>query len=431
MSSLPSTTGIRLAHRRLFFRWRAGIAALAGLLTTGVRADEIFFDHLQDALTWSADGGRIRARVSGTIDAEGYSLQQPAPGVIDTGNNTLFNPRLSLFLDVQAGPHVYAFAQMRADRGFDPGNDPGEVRLDEYAVRFTPGHDGRLTVQVGKFATVVGSWAARHGSWTNPFITAPLPYEQLTGIWDSEGPRSSAQLLQWSHVRPGLPASVTAMEKYLRLPIIWGPSYATGAAIAGAFNRFRYAIEVKHDSLSSRPDAWPSSEGGWNHPTVSGRFGFQPNEMWTLGASASAGCYLRPFALLPRSRSRGDYRQLVLGHDVTFAWHHFQLWAEIYGARFEVPGIGNADTLAYYAEARYQFSPRFAGAVRWNEQLFGTILDRTTRAHWDNGTSRIDVAPVFRLSAHVQCKLQYSIQPGDTGTRASNRLAAAQLTVRF
>ena len=62
-----------------------------------------------------------------------------------------------------------------------------QVRLDEYALRVTPWDDGRFNLQVGKFSTVVGNWVQRHHSWENPFITAPLPYENLTAISDTVG----------------------------------------------------------------------------------------------------------------------------------------------------------------------------------------------------------------------------------------------------
>ena len=75
---------------------------------------------------------------------------------------------------------------------------------------------------------------------------------------------------------------------------------------------------------------------------------------------------------LPPGRDIGDYREFVLGQDVSFAWRHLQLWAEFYEARFEVPRVGNADTFAYYyIEAKYKFTPQLFGAIRWNQQLFG------------------------------------------------------------
>src|SRR6516165_2105078 len=111
-------------------------------------------DQLDTALTISAFQDNLRARLSGTLDLEFYNFEQPAPGLIDSKSNNLFNPRLTLFLDAQAGSQFYFFAQARLDRGFDPSNHGAQIRLDEYALRMTPWEDGRLTVQIGKFATV-------------------------------------------------------------------------------------------------------------------------------------------------------------------------------------------------------------------------------------------------------------------------------------
>jgi hypothetical protein len=404
--------------------------ACAALLHAG---DDLL-DRAEQALSVSAFNDSVRARLSGTVDLEGYSFPQPAPALIDADGHTLLVPRLSLFLDAQLGAQVYVFAQTRWDRGFDPTDEGGEVRLDEAAIRFTPSGGNRLNIQIGKFATVVGNWTGRHASWTNPFITAPLLYEHLTGIWDAEAARSSVQLLQWSHVRPGLPAAIVAREKYLRVPVIWGPSYAAGAAVSGELGWFHYAAEVKHAALASRPDAWTPANIEWDHPTVSTHIGVRPDAQWDIGVSASAGSYLRPSAArtLAPGHGRGDYRQLVLGQDTSFAWHHVQVWAEWYAARYEVPTVGHADVLAYYVEAKYRFTPQFSGAVRWNEELFGSVRDRTTRTRWGRNASRLDVAPAWRLTAHAQFKLQYSVQQGDTGAgRANDQLWAGQFTVRF
>jgi hypothetical protein len=323
--------------------------------------------------------------------------------------------------------------QARADRGFDPSDEHPEARLDEYALRYTPWRDGRFNLQVGKFATVVGNWAARHGGWNNPFISAPLPYEHLTGVWDSEAARSSNALLQWAHVRPGLPPVITAVEKYLRVPIVWGPSYATGIAVSGDLRQFRYAAEMKFGSLSSRPEAWQHLHEQMTHPTFSVHLAYRPNQMWNVGVSASSGIYLREFAersLAPR-RGRGDYRQLVLAQDTTFAWHHLQLWAEIYASRFEIPNIGDADTLAYYVESKYKFTPRFFGALRWGQQLFSRIPDRGALTRWGNNVWRADIGPGFRFTPHMQLKFQYSLQHGDSGTRDYTRMLGSQFTLRF
>lgn len=395
-------------------------------------AGEEIFDRVEQALSWSSSDHRARARVSGLLDLEAFALPQPNEALVHAGGHALFNPRLTAFFDAQLGASLYVFAQARADRGFDPADDRAQVRLDEYAIRLTPWQDGRFNLQVGKFATVVGSWVSRHGSWANPFVTAPLAYEYLTGIWDSEAVRSSETLLRWSHVRPGLPAAVAAREKFLRVPIIWGPGYSLGAAISGEVRRVQYAFEVKQASLSSRPEAWSHADG-WAHPTLSGRLGYRAGHAWNLGVSASAGSYLRPFAApgLARGHRLGDYRELVVGHDVSFAWHYLQVWAEIYAARFEIPTVGDADTLSYYAEAKYKFTPQLSGAVRWNEQLYATIPNRRGPTRWGHNTWRVDIAPAFRFTSHTQIKLQYSLQKAPIGNRTYSHLAAMQLTVRF
>jgi hypothetical protein len=136
---------------------------------------------------------------------------------------------------------------------------------------------------------------------------------------------------------------------------------------------------------------------------------------------------------LPGGRDIGDYRELVLGQDASFAWHHLQVWAEFYEARFEVPRVGDADTFAYYIEAKYKFAPQFFGALRWNQQVFGQIdARRLGEMQWGHDLGRIDCAAGYRPTAHTQLKLEYSFQQQTSGSHEkSNHLVAAQFTVRF
>jgi len=383
-----------------------------------------FLDRLDNTLTISAFQDNFRARLSGTLDLEVYNFEQPAPGLIDSGSDTLFNPRLTLFLDAQLGSQIYFFAQTRIDRGFDPSDHGAQIRLDEYALRITPWEDGRFTFQAGKFATVVGNWVPRHLSWDNPFINAPLVYENVTAIQDKYAPFSPANFIYGPYY----------FAKYGFNPVIWGPSYATGFSISGKLDRFDYAVEMKNASLSSRPESWYITENGFENPTFSSRVGFRPNEAWNFGFSASEGPYFRREAesTLPPGRDIDDYREIVLGQDVSFAWHHLQVWAEFYEARFEVPRVGNADTFAYYVEAKYKFTPQFFGALRWNQQLFGTVNDGYGHdVRWSQDLGRIDIAAAYRFTPHAQLKLQYGFQHETTGAGNDNHLFAAQFTVRF
>jgi hypothetical protein len=392
-------------------------------LTVAAHAADDPLDRLDEMLEFSTLNNEVRARLSGLLDLEEYHFHQPAPGLIESKSGNLFNPRLTLFLDVQLGSHLYLFAQGRLDRGFDPADEGAQVRLDEYAVRFTPWDDARFNLQVGKFATVIGNWVGHHLSWENPFVTAPLPYENRTAIFDSEAARSPGQLLYWEKY-----------GGYSSLPIIWGPDYGSGISAFGRLGKFEYAVELKNTALAAPPYAWDATAVGFDHPSVNARLGYRPNEMWNFGFSASDGVYLLPEAesSLPHGVGLSDYRERLLGQDISFAWHHWQLWAEVYEVRFDVPRVGNADTLAYYVEAKYKFLPQLFGALRWNQQFFGDINDGYGgQVPWGNDTWRIDMALGYRFTAHTQLKLQYSLQHEDIAERDHANMLAVQLTVRF
>ena len=412
--------------------WRRRVLTFLFLLVLGSQTRADLLDQVNDALLFRDSKNQFHLQLSGLIDLEGYYVDQPPPGLIYTGNNFLFNPRLSIFVDAQWTQHLYFFGQVRVDRGFDPSDEGAEIRADEYFLRYTPLDDSRISFQIGKFATVVGNWVQRHYSWENPFINAPLPYENLTGIWDSAAPYNVDVLLYWAHMPNEYGFGDGYSDKYLRLPIIWGPSYASGFSVSGTLDKFDYAVEIKNASLSSRPESWDLTERGFQHPTFSGRVGLRPDQMWNVGVSASGGSYFDSATAptLPAGRSIGDYRELVLGQDISFAWHHLQLWAEFYEARFEVPRIGNADTFAYYFETKYKITPQLFGALRWNQQLFGDVRDGAERVQWGNDVWRIDAALGYRFTNYLQTKLQYSFTHQDPHQEGEH-LLGTQVTLKF
>jgi hypothetical protein len=410
----------------------AGLCLLA--LARPAHGQDDALDRVENELSFSSQDNCARVKMSGTLDLEGYSVSQPATGLLYSEGDRFFVPRLSLFVDAQLGPHVYAFVQVRADNGFDPGEGGPAVRLDEYVLRYTPWENGALNVEVGKFATVVGNWTSRHGSWDNPFITAPLPYENLTGIWDVFAVRSVQQLQAWAGVRPGSTVGGAFLDVTRNVPIIWGPDYGSGAAALGDIGQFDYALEVKNTSLSGRPQTWSPTETQWQEPTFSGRIGDRPDLAWSLGLSASEGPYLQASAgaTLPPGRTLDQYLETVIGQDISYAWHHFQLWAEVYEAAFKIPGVGDARTQAYYVEAKYKFTPQLFGAIRWNQQIFSPIATPTGQAaEWSRNAWRVDAGPCYRLTAHTQLKLQYSAEYQQAASRNLGNLLAVQLTARF
>ena len=393
-------------------------------------------DRLSQMLTVTLADGNVRARLSGTLDFVGYHIQQPAPGLLFTEKKWLANPRATLFLDAQFGPYVYAFAQGRIDRGFDPTGGGSESRLDEYAIRISPWSDGRFSIQVGRFSTIVGSWIGRHLSWDNPFITAPTPYENLTGIWDSYPVEEPETLLDWGHVRGPASTAAENSDKILRNPIIWGPAYTSGVSISGKLGHFEYAAEIKNAGPGSRPEAWDAGEVGFEYPSYAVRLGYKPDPAWAFGISGVSAPYLLPSAgeeLREHGRGNiGDHRQLVLASDISYAHGHLQLWAEFFATRFEVPTVGNADTVAYFIEAKYKFTPQFFGALRWNQQFYDEIPDGFGgEVKWGQDIARIDATLGYRPTENTQLKLQYSLEHREDAAREYGTLLATQFTVRF
>ena len=399
------------------------ISACFAMLSISARAS--WLEDPVNPLHLQSTNGFFRSDISGALDLESYFVDQRPPGLL-FGNKSFFNPRLSLFLDLQLGPHFYIGVQSRFDRGFDPKSKPdGDMRADEYFLRYTPFDDSRLNLEFGKFAMVFGNWVNRHDSWNNPFITAPLPYENVTAVSDGVAPASPAAFLARKNL---------ADKKGLWLPVIWGPAYTSGGAVFGSARRVDYALEIKNASISSRPTVWDATQLGWDNPTVTGRLGFRPDESWSLGVSASGGAYLLPSAAgtLPAGKSPGDYRQYTLGQDASFAWHHWQFWEEIIANRFEVPNVGNADTLAYYLEAKYKITPRLFAAERWNQQFFGDVPNGAGgHAAWDNDAWRADTALGWRFNRHLQAKIQYSYNHQRGVLQQGEQLFAGQITAKF
>jgi hypothetical protein len=135
---------------------------------------------------------------------------------------------------------------------------------------------------------------------------------------------------------------------------------------------------------------------------------------------------------LPVGKGLADYNQVTLGYDISYAWRKWQVWGEVFLTRFQVPNVGNADTLAYYLEAKYKLTPRLFGAGRWNQQLYRTVPDGLgNRQTWGHNLWRIDGALGYRFSRHLQGKLQYSYSHQQASWQKGEQLVAAQLTLKF
>ncbi len=380
-------------------------------------------DRLSDSLVFVSPKGGFQAQFSGLADFEVYLIDQNPPGLIFSGDDVFFNPRLTLFLDTFAGDDLYGFAKFRFDRGFDPGYmEEGDARADEYFLRYSPG-SGLLNIQVGRFATIFGNWAGRHDSWENPFINAPLPYENVTVILDHgvlPGPGVFLSLRNRPDVKKNW------------VPIIWGPVYTAGVSVSGKFEQLNYAFSVKNAALSSRPNDWEDFR--WNNPTFTGRIGFEPDESLSFGVSASYGSYLQEEveASLPADREVEDFKQFTIGGDLSWARGRLQVWAELIHSRFDVPNVETVGTTAYYVEGKYKLTTHLFAALRWGQQYFDKIGDGNGGSQrWDRGIAKIELSLGYRLNRHIQLKFQYGFAEQNGALEQGRHSVASQLTLKF
>jgi hypothetical protein len=403
------------------------LALCAWLSIIATAPSQRFLDKIDDSLFLQSPNGTYRVDLSGLFDLEAYYIDQRPPALIFGGGDSFVTPRLSLFLDAHAGKHFYSFVQARFDDGFHPRAPEAHARFDEYLLRYTPFDTPVVNIQVGKFATVIGGWIPRHLSWDNPFIIEPLPYNNITIVSDQSIPSSRAAFLA---------RKVRADKKEIWLPIVWGPDYGSGASLFGSVAKLDYATEIKNSSISSRSAVWDARDLGWDHPTISTRLGFRPTIAWNVGASFSYGAYLLPVAKqspdFPVGKSLGDYNQITFAEDISYEWRHWQFWGEIFLTRFQVPNVGDADTLAYYLETKYKITSQLFAAVRWNQQFFADIKDGAgNETPWDRDVWRVDAALGYRFTRHLQAKVQCSFTEQQGTLQQGQQLVSWQITLKF
>lgn len=394
-------------------------------------------DRLGERLTFGSADGAFGMRISGRLDLAVHQVSQPSADLLYTGPEaeTLFSPVLRIFADARLGTRFSTTGQVRLDRGFDPADESVQVRVEEATLRYTPWPERRVSWQVGRFATVFGSWARRHAAWDYPFITAPLAQEQLTGVWYTRNPRQLTTLFRWSHTNPVGDSAALVSDERNRVPIMWGPVYATGTALTIGGRRWELAMEVKNAGLASNPGSWSEmGDSMWASPALAARLGWRPTVPWNLGASVSRSVYLKanPEFISP-GHDREDSVQTAVGVDFSYAWRHWQVWGEVIGARFVVPAVGDADTLSYTLETSYRFSPRWVGFLRWSHQLYAPIQlsGGGGEITWGRDAWRIEAGPALRVAAHSQVKAQVGLLQERPAAENWIPSAAVQWSLRF
>jgi hypothetical protein len=343
-------------------------------------------------LNWRSKNGWIEVTYNGSFVFEGYVIDTRAPGLI-MENDPFFYYKDTNIGRLSVGEHLMFFVNLQDDRGFDPDNQGFRSELVAYFVRATPFDEPWVNLQAGKFATVVGNFVPRHGTFENPFVRDPLPYDFMTVLGNGPPAPNATALLN----RRNIPD-----RKQRWIPMVWGPVYHTGVEAFGAVEKFEYAFCVANAALSTPPNQWDLDSQNDEHFNYEARVGYEPIIGLKLGASYALGPYLK------KSRF-DDMDQQTFGFDAAYSIGHWQFWSEFFATEWEAPNISDElRAYSYYVETRYKFTPGFYGSLRWGQIFFNEIEKANGNdTRWDRDAWRIEAGLGYFIRKNIVTRIQY------------------------
>lgn len=410
MSARRSNSGATIAA--------ATVSTVLLLATPALAQDAIdqFTESLKEATSFSTPDGEISLDFDFFVTLDNWVVSQPPPPIMDTGQNYLISPRFSMLGAFNVSDWMTIFALGNVDRGFDPSDASAQIRPDEYFLRLNP-FDGIAKFTVGKASTVYGQWVNRHFSWENPMVNAPLLYEWISSVNATNGRVANKNAIA---------------NRSTWVATVWGPSYTTGLQFNGTIETFDYAFEIKNDALGSGTNQWDL----WDHGiygdalTYTGRLGWRPCTDWNLGVSASTGGYVVPGSFA----NWEDYKQTVVGTDVSWAHGPFEVWGEAAWSQWDVRAgpfsqAGEVSLVTYFIESKWKFAPAWWLAGRWNQQLPGDKPNSTVQ--WDDNVWRIDGCVGWHVNRSITLKAQYSYTDESGPIKAGEHVFDLQLVIGF
>ena len=262
-------------------------------------------------------------------------------------------------------------------------NEDAEVSLEGLTLRYTPFR--ALVIEGGKLVSPVGAFGPRRFSPTNPLIGQPDAYST---------------------------------------------AYPWAGQLSGSVSHLDYRVAVVslpavHEDYVPEPQAIPRLVvGGGVTPVVGVR----------VGASFTRGPYLSDelSPLIPAGNGWKDFKQEVLAFDGRVSRGYLEFHGELDYSWYDVPTIsGRVSGVAYYAEVKYTWSPRFFSAARFQRNDYPFVLP-LSRAQWIGKAVNFYAGEAgigIRLDQHTLAKISYQ---QDNWTASPNgRAVAVQLSYQF
>lgn len=410
---------------------RAGALGLAAALALAspAAAQGVALPTLEElGVGWTSPGGTVQVTFSGRAEVTAYAPGEDRPWLI-AERDPFVAPRISLFTDVLIGERLYAFAELRADRGVDPGDRPMQGRVEQAFVRWTPFAGRSLGVQAGKFVTPFGGYTQRHHTRADPLVRPPLMYDWRTPICAGVAPGAVRGFLNWKddpvHFRP------------MGAPVVWGVPYQAGAMAFGTVRGVTLRAAVLNSAPSSAPSAWDPDWHGEQAPSFVAAAQWQPLPELGLRAFYNVGPYLERGITgpMPAGTDWKDYDQELYGAEATIAAGRVEARAEVVWDRWEVPNLPeDPRDVSYYLEGRVALTPGLFVAGRYNAIRFSSLDVGTpgpADEKWDHDVERLQLGAGYRLGRTTEVRAEYARTTSGGGVEPDDDLLSLQIAYTF
>lgn len=345
-------------------------------------------------LGYESPSGRYQVAWSGQLDLELFSLSKQHVGLA-SGKGAFLAPRLRFFTDVFIGQHLYGLLELRGDRGEAPTRGAMQGRVEQAYLRLSD-VSGKMSLQVGRFASPFGSYAERHLTAQDPFVRPPLPYDFPTVISRTTVPSSPSAFLSWK--------DHPTTRRWVGTPPVWGVPYQWGAMAMGRVGRVSYRAAAMNSAPSSEPAAWGLDVGRLRHPSWVLGLRVPLSPAIAIQGSYDTGPYMDPIrsGTLPAGHSRWDYRQSIWSTDLTFARGPVMAKAEILHDKWQVPNVGdNLVEIGYVGQVQSDLAAGLSAAVQWSYLNFRPWRDAPGAAYWDYDVARYQASLAYRVAKNV------------------------------
>jgi hypothetical protein len=330
------------------------------------------------------------------------------------GSQTFAVGQMTLFLDGNITPDMFYTGEIQSDL-FSNNPEENQFKLRSGAVTMTNLGKQKTNLRFGKFDTIIGSFSERRLVLDNPLFDAPLAYSHRVNLDPSAGFVTPSVLMQRQPVR--------------EIGIIDKEMTQTGVQVFGSVmgTKLNYALALTNNPASNNQDVnvnnalTPSLKLHWiADPNLNFGFSFAQggylNDLNKVDSRSPEFDALYGGSVTASKANPSAYKNTILNLFLNYKMNRFDFHTEFFNSTYEVPNLSSDLTAqSIYAEAKYNFSKYFFGAVRLDSLTFGSdkyrtavdIANNQSAISWDNDVTRLEMGLGNYINENTLTKITY------------------------